>query len=361
MTIRLGVVGYGYWGPNLVRNFTKCSDCRLEAIADLDPKKRRKASQHYPDVTVTADVTELFDDDKLDAIVVATPIQTHYDLARKALESGKHVLVEKPLTGSVAHARDLLRLAEKNERVLMVDHTFIHTGAISKLHDLISSGELGDLLYYDSVRVNLGLFQPDLNVLWDLAPHDFSIMSHLIGRKPRSVSAIGSAPVRCEAWGLESVAYVNVEFEDHFLAHFHVNWLSPVKIRRTLIGGSKKMVIYDHLDPDNQIKIFDKGVDIRSDRDRYSALISYRTGDLLAPKIDQTEALENVCNDFLGAIRRGGSPLTDGQSGLSVVRMLEAAQMSMSTPGNPKIRLTEDGPDLEMGPEVHREASPLTV
>ncbi len=341
--LRLGVIGYGYWGPNLVRNFAKCLECELVALADQDRSRLNLAKRLYPGLKVMEDAKRLIDDPNIDAIAIATPIATHFPLAKAALESGKHVLTEKPMTASVAEAEELVRLAELHQKVLMVDHTFLYTGAVQKLRSLVSSGELGEVLYYDSVRVNLGLFQHDQNVLWDLAPHDFAIMSHLIDKEPVRISAVGCAPVRTESWNRESVAYVSVEFADHSLAHFHVNWLSPVKVRRTLIGGSRKMVIYDHLDPHHQIKIYDKGVEIGTDSERYEALIQYRTGDLLVPKIDQTEALEGVCNDFVHSSLSGTKPLTDGHDGLRVVRMLEAAQQSIENGREVRSRLGSPG------------------
>ena len=241
------------------------------------------------------------------------------------------------MTTTVAHARELIHLAQQMRRVLMVDHTFIYSGAVRKLRDIIDSGELGEIYYYDSVRLNLGLFQPDVNVLWDLAPHDFSLLTYLLNKKPIHVSAQGSSPVRWNGWKQESIAYVTVELESGVLAHFHLNWLSPVKLRRTLIGGSRRMVIYDHLDSDNQVKIFDKGVEILEDQERYKALVQYRTGDLLVPKVDQTEALETVCRHFIHCIRTGEKPITDGYAGLRVVELLQTAERSIKEEGSIKV------------------------
>src|SRR6266571_8168060 len=281
----------------------------------------------------TTETGELVESNSIDAIVIATPISTHFDLAKACLEAGKHVLIEKPLTRTSAQARELIRLARERRRVLMVDHTFIYSGPVRKLQEIIDSGDLGDIYYYDSVRLNLGLFQPDVNVLWDLAPHDFSLMNFLLDKTPVRVTASGSAPVRWNGWKRESIAYVNVELEDNVIAHFHLNWLSPVKLRRTLIGGSRKMVIYDHLDSENQVKIFDKGIDLRQDEDRYKVLVQYRSGDLLVPKVDQTEALEVTCKHFVHCIQTGEQPITDGHAGLRVVQLLEAAERSMRKEG----------------------------
>jgi predicted dehydrogenase len=327
------MIGYGYWGPNLIRNFLKIRECQVVAIADLDPNRLETAKRLYPFVETTTSAQKVLEAREIDAVIIATPIATHYELAKEALRQDKHILIEKPLTITVAHAEELIRQAKRKRKILMVDHTFIYAGAVRKLRELIDSGELGELYYYDSVRVNLGLLQPDVNVLWDLAPHDFSIMAYLIDKEPVNVSAVGSSPVHWDGWRRESVAYVTVEFTGGLLAHFHLNWLSPVKVRRTLIGGSRRMAIYDHLDPDNQIKIFDKGVAVRASQERYQALVQYRTGDMRAPKVDQTEALEEVCRDFVRCVQTGERPLADGHAGLRVVQLLQAAQQSMENRG----------------------------
>jgi predicted dehydrogenase len=332
-TIRIGVIGCGYWGPNLIRNFIKLPDCTVSVIADREPARLDSIKRLYPSVQTTTSAQDLMSRSDLDAVVLTTPISTHYELAQQALKNGMHVFVEKPMTATVSEAERLVELADRAQRVLMVDHTFIYSGAVRTIKRLIESGETGEIYYYDSVRVNLGLFQHDVNVLWDLAPHDFSIMAHLLTGKPTSVSAVGAKLVRSETWGLESLAYVTIEVAPGALAHFHLNWLSPVKIRRTLIGGARKMIVYDHLDPDNQVKIFDKGVDIRTDTERYQMLVQYRAGDMWAPKIDQTEALETACRHFLDCISRQQRPLTDGQAGLQNVRLLEAAQRSLEQQG----------------------------
>ena len=323
------MIGYGYWGPNLLRNLVRTRDCRVMAVADLNPARLEAVKRHYPFVESITLPSQLLEDAEIDAVVIATPISTHYELAKEALRCGKHVLIEKPMTVTAAQAKELIRLAELNHKVLMVDHTFIYTGAVRKIKGIIDSGELGEVYFYDSVRVNLGLFQPDFNVLWDLAPHDFSIMAYLIDKEPISVSAVGTSPVRWNGWRKESVVYIAVEFADGTLAHFHVNWLSPVKVRRTLISGSQKMIAYDHLDKDYQVKVFDRGVEISDDTDRYRALVQYRMGDMLVPKIDQTEALESLCEDFVRCAQTGKRPLTDGYNGLRVVQLLEAAQRSL--------------------------------
>jgi predicted dehydrogenase len=327
--VRIGVIGCGYWGPNLIRNFLKVRGCHLTAAADLDPARLEAVQRLHPAIAVTASAQELLESPKIDAVAIATPVSTHYELARDALSRGKHVLLEKPMTATSAQARALIHLAEENLRVLMVDHTFVYTGAVRKIRELIQAGELGEIYYYDSVRVNLGLFQRDINVVWDLAPHDFSIMTYLLDKDPVHVSAVASAPVRWDGWNLESIAHITVEFADRTLAHFHVNWLSPVKVRRTLVGGSRKTIIYDHLDPDYQVKMFDKGVELMADQERFQTLVQYRVGDMLAPKIDQHEALEVVCQHFVDCILDEQRPITDGRAGLRVVELLETAQRSL--------------------------------
>ena len=331
--IKVGVIGYGYWGPNLVRNFHKVENCEMVAVADFDPKRLQLANTSYPALRVTANPEELLNDSRIDAIVIATPVSTHYELAKKALINGKHVLVEKPLAATVTQAQELIELGQKHRRTLMVDHTFIYSGPVRKIHELIKRGELGEVYYFDSVRVNLGLFQHDVNVVWDLAPHDFSIMDYLIGKDPVSVAAIGAHHINYAEKALENIAYVTISFDNQVLAHFHLNWLSPVKIRRTLIGGSKKMIIYDHLDPDNQVKLFNKGVAVKEREDIHKTLVQYRIGDMFAPKIDQTEPLEIMCRHFIDCIENNRTPITDGVNGLRVVKLLDACDRSMAEGG----------------------------
>jgi len=331
--VRMAVIGCGYWGPNLIRNITKVKDCRLVAIADQKPERLESVKHLNSEMKPTTVTSEVIESDSIDAVVIATPISTHFELAKACLQHGKHVFIEKPITTTSAQCRELIRIAQQQRRVLMVDHTFIYSGAVRKLREIIDSGELGDIYYYDSVRLNLGLFQPDVNVLWDLAPHDFSLLTHLLDRKPTRVTASGSSPVSWNGWQRESIAYVNMELDGGAIAHFHLNWLSPVKLRRTLIGGSRKMVIYDHLDTENQIKIFDKGVELRQDQDRYKVLVQYRMGDLVCPKVEQTEPLEVACRHFVHCIQTGEQPITDGNAGLRVVQLLEAAERSMRREG----------------------------
>ena len=331
--VRVGVIGCGYWGPNLIRNFVNEPQTEAVAIADLDEGRLNRVGRQYPSVETTTDVEGLLTRDDIDAVAIATPVSTHYELAKAALEQGKHVLLEKPMTASVAEADDLIDLAEQRGRILMVDHTFLYTGAVRKVRELIDQGELGELFYLDSIRINLGLFQHDVNVLWDLAPHDFSIMDHWIGRSPQKVSAMGASPVPYPDKKLASIAYVTVDYGDDVIAHFHVSWLSPLKTRRMLLGGSRKMVVYNHLDVDNQVKVYDKGVEIQSAEERRQYMIQRRMGDMHAPKVDQTEALGLVAQHFAECIQTDQQPLTDGRAGRRVVQLLEASQRSMANGG----------------------------
>lgn len=337
-TTTIGVIGCGYWGPNLLRNFAENESARLRWMCDLDAKRLETMGRRYPSSRTTPDYRQMLADPELDAVVIATPVATHYQFAREALLAGKHVLVEKPFTASVREAEELIELAERENLTLMVDHTFIYTGAVRKIKEIVQSGELGDLLYFDSVRINLGLFQRDINVVWDLAPHDLSIMDFIIDRQPETVTANGGCHIE---QGIENIAYVMLKFSDEFIAHFHFNWLSPVKIRRTLIAGSRRMVVYDDIEPTEKIRVYDKGVttnrgDDEGDREvAYRTLVSYRTGDVWVPKLDSTEALRYVCAEFLEAIAQQRRPLSDGYSGLRVVRLLEAAQNSISEGGRP--------------------------
>src|SRR5438093_7071843 len=298
----IGVVGCGYWGPNLLRNFAENEAAELRWICDLDETRLTAMARRYPSVQRTGDYRRLLADPDLEALAVVTPVATHFQIAKEALLAGKHVLVEKPLTTTVCEAEELIDLAERTQRTLMVDHTFVYTGAVRKMKEIVSSGELGDLLYFDSVRINLGLFQPDINVLWDLAPHDLSIMDYLIERQPDMVSAIGSCHIEP---GIENIAYLMMHFADDFIAHFHFNWLAPVKIRRTMIAGSGKMILYDDIEPTEKVRVYDKGVIANRVSDReaaYQTLVSYRTGDVWAPKLDSTEALRDVVKEFLASI-----------------------------------------------------------
>lgn len=330
--VRVAVVGYGYWGPNLVRNFFTCPLTTVVAVCDQSPERLQKFSAMYPAAQTTQEFDRLVDDPEIDAISIATPVRTHAPLARRALQAGKHVLVEKPLAASVGEAEELVRQAEASGRVLMVDHTFVYSPPVERIKQIIDSGELGDLYYFDSVRINLGLFQHDINVLWDLAPHDLSIIDYLMGRLPKSLSAFGA----CHAGRgeLEDVAYLNLDFGGGLLASFHVNWLSPVKVRHLIVGGSRKSIVYNDLEPAEKIKVYDRGVTVNADTEaRRGMLINYRTGDVWSPHIDQTEPLQNVVSHFAECITEQRQPKTGADAGLRVVRVLEAAQRSIKAQG----------------------------
>lgn len=328
--MKIGIIGYGYWGPNLVRNLAQLDEVEVSWCADQRAERRALAQKQYPAVRVTENAGVIFDDKLVDAIVIATPVGTHFDLAKRALESGKHVLVEKPMTQTAAQSEELIGLASKNDRVLMVDHTFVYTGAVRKMKEIIEVGELGDLYYFDSVRVNLGLIQRDVDVLWDLAPHDLSILAHLIKDPPKYVSAVGSGHT---GNGHADVAYMTVAFDNDFIAHFHVNWLSPVKIRQTLIGGSRRMLVYDDMQPSEKIRVYDRGVRVTTREGAYNTLIDYRSGDMWAPKIDLREALSIECQHFVDCIKFKKVPQSSGESGLAVVKLLEAASKSLADGG----------------------------
>jgi predicted dehydrogenase len=334
--MRIGVIGYGYWGPNLVRNFYETSGAQVACVTDLRAERLRQVQARYPTVKVTENHRELIDDPSIDAVAIATPVSTHFALAMQALQAGKHVFVEKPLAATSDQVERLIDTAQKTGRTLMVDHTFVYTGAVRKIRELIDDGSLGEIYYYDSTRVNLGLFQHDVNVIWDLAVHDLSIMDYVLPFHPIAVSATGLSHV---AGGTENVAFLTLFFEGSHIAHLHVNWLAPVKVRRTLIGASKKMIVYDDLEQSEKIKVYDKGITLNRQQDpsekMYQALVGYRTGDMLAPNLDMSEALRVEAAHFVRCVEEKKQPITDGQAGLRVVRILEAATESMRHKGRP--------------------------
>ncbi len=327
--MNFGVIGYGYWGPNIVRNLASLDDSRIIAIAEISPAARARAQKAYPGAKVTADVNELIKSTEIDAIAVVSPVWTHYELAKAALENGKHVFVEKPFTSNTAQGEELIELAERKNLTIMVDHTFLFTGAVSKISELLDQGVLGKLYYYDSTRVNLGLFQHDINVLWDLAPHDLSIMDYLIKSSPEAVVATGQSHLN----GHEDVAYMTIYFPENVIAHINVNWLSPVKVRTTLIGGEKKMLVWNDLEADEKVKIYDKGVDVTNQEGLYNLLVHYRSGDMWSPQVEQVEALRREMSYFVDCVSSGKKPFNDGCAGLRIVKMLEAASKSLSQKG----------------------------
>lgn len=327
----VGVIGYGYWGPNLVRNFMSDTGCRVVAVCDRSKDRLAEVKRLYPSVETTAEAKDLFRNADIDAIAIATPVATHFDLARDALRAGKHVLVEKPIASTSDQASQLIEEAARRKLVLLVDHTFVFTGAVTKIRDVIREDSFGKLQYYDSTRVNLGLFQHDVNVLWDLAVHDLSIMDFVLGASPVAVSATGLSHVRDQP---ANIAFMTLFFDSDIIAHINVNWLSPVKIRRTLVGGSKRMIVYDDLETSEKVKIYDKGITVTETPDEVrKLLISYRTGDLWSPKVNETEALRLEVAHFRNCIDGKEKPLTPGERGLAIVRMLEAADESMKKRG----------------------------
>jgi predicted dehydrogenase len=330
VTIGVGIIGYGYWGPNLLRNFAERDDVTVRACADLSPERRAVARQRHPGVAISDDAEAVLADPAIDAVVIATPVSTHYPLARTALAYGKHVLVEKPMTDRVADAEALIALAAQARRVLMVDHTFVYTGAVRRMRAIIDGGELGELHYLDAVRVNLGLFQSDVDVLWDLAPHDLAILAYLVPEPPRAISAAGAHHTGS---GLVDVAYLTLHYASNFIAHLHVNWLSPVKIRRMLLGGSRRMLVYDDVEPSEKLRVYDRGIEVASRESMHRTLVDYRLGDMWAPKIDLREALAVECEHFLACVRGDDVPLTGGEVGLRIVRWLDAASRSLAEGG----------------------------
>jgi len=327
--IRVGVIGYGYWGPNIVRNLQGLETARAEMICDMNPAALARARKAYPNIRTVSDPAEILRSPEIDAVAVITPVWTHYELAKMALENGKHVFIEKPFTSNSAQARELIDLAARKKLIIMVDHTFLFTGAVRKIRELTECGALGDLYYYDSLRVNLGLFQHDVSVIWDLAPHDLSIMDHIIKGDPEAVVATGERHLN----GVEDVAFMTIYFPRNVIAHINVNWLSPVKIRTTLIGGQKKMLVWNDLVADEKIRVYDKGVQIASGEGIRNMLVSYRTGDMWAPQVEQLEALHVELDYFADCIMSNKRPFNDGCAGLRVVRMLEAAEVSIQKRG----------------------------
>jgi predicted dehydrogenase len=327
----IGVIGAGYWGPNVIRNVADCPRAEVAAIADMKPERLAPMKRRYPSAMVTTSAEELLAEPSVSAVAITTPVSQHYPLARAALEAGKHVLVAKPMTATLAEADALIELARARDRVLMVDHTFVYTGAVRKIRSLLDEGRLGDLLYIDSVRINLGLFQHDVNVVWDLAAHDFAILDHLLDERPVTLRAIGSSH---SASGLEDVAYLHLEYTNDLIAHCHVSWLSPVKIRQTLIGGSQQMVVWNDLAADEKVRIYDRGIDLTtSEEDVYRTMVSYRMGDAMIPTLERHEALALEIEHFVDCVRGDAEPTTGGEAGRQVVRLLEATSMSLREGG----------------------------
>ncbi len=330
--VRFGVIGYGYWGPNLARNVAEHSESVLVSIADMNPARLTAARRSHPLTLLTPDYRDVLADPTVDAVVVATPPDSHYPIVMEALHAGKHVLVEKPLATTSAHAEEMVRTARELGLQLAVDHTFLFTGAVKKMKQYITAGEIGEVYYYDSIRINLGLFNHESNVIWDLAPHDISIMLHLIDQPVRKVSAFGARHVDT---AVENIAYLTLQFDGPLLAHFHVNWLAPAKVRRTIIGGSAKMLVYDDGEMSDKLRVYDSGAQARTTEDMYRTLVEYRTGDVLAPKLEKAEALAVETAHFVNVVRGLEDPISGGELGVKVVKIIEAAQRSLRCGGVP--------------------------
>jgi predicted dehydrogenase len=328
--INIGIIGYGYWGTNLVRNFFTAKDGSLTHVADGRPARLEALARVFPTIKGVPDAADIIDSPDVDAVVIATPVFSHFELARKALQNGKHVLIEKPMTSSKAEAEELINLAEQKGLTLMADHTFLYTGAVQKMKELITDGTLGKPAYFDSTRINLGLFQPDVNVLWDLAPHDISILLHLVAEDPLSINATGISHTRNQ---IENIAYMTVNYGSDFIAHFNCSWTSPVKIRHTLIGGDRKMIVYNDLEPSEKVRVYDTGYQYKTDDDKKQVMVDYRTGDVYIPKLSSQEALSGMANDFIQSVIQKKKPVAHAELGMKVVGILEAAQRSIKSGG----------------------------
>lgn len=331
--IKVGVIGYGYWGPNLVRNFFANNKCKVLKVADKNPKRLEILKKFYPSIEAVRDAYEIINDKEIEAVVIATPVETHYELAKASLLNNKHTLVEKPFTLNLNQAEELVSISEKVKKILMVDHVFVYNPAVIRMKDIIKNGDIGELRYYDAVRINLGLFQEDVNVLWDLAVHDISILLYIYDKKPISVSATGMSHLKNS---IENIAYITLFYDSDFIAHINVSWVSPVKIRRIIVGGSLKMLIYDDIEPTEKIKIYDANYYIKSvikEEERHRILIDYRLGDIYVPKIQQVEALSNVVEDFLDSITKNRLPISNGYFSLEVMKILEKANLSIKEKG----------------------------
>jgi predicted dehydrogenase len=328
--IKLGVIGYGYWGPNIVRNFFGTPSCAVKMVADGRQERLNTLAKIFPGIHGVKDADDIINSKEIDAVVIATPVHTHFGLARRALLQGKHVLIEKPMTSSVDEADELINLASQKGLTLMADHTFLYTGAVQKMKEIIDTQVIGTPMYFDSSRINLGLFQPDINVLWDLAPHDISILTYLIKEMPQSINATGISHTGNK---IENIAYLTVNYNSNFIAHFVCSWSSPVKVRQTLIGGDKKMILYNDLEPSEKVRVYDTSYNHKTEEDKTRIMVDYRTGDVFIPKLSSREALAGVAEDFIQSVIQNRSPLSNAILGRSVVKILEASQASIKNQG----------------------------
>lgn len=334
--MKIAIIGYGYWGPNLVRNFNNAANCEVACIFDLSEKQLNRANKAFPNIKLVSNYDEILKDKSIDAVAIATPVFTHFKLAKQAMMHDKHVLLEKPMTASVAEANELIEISKSRGLTLMVDHTYLYTSAVEKIKEIVDSGEIGNIKYVDSTRINLGLFQTDVDVLWDLAPHDISICSYLMQERPTAVQAVGVSHIDND---LENIAYLTLHYPNNRIAHFNCSWISPVKIRQMLIGGDKKMIVFNDLETTEKLKIYDKGYNVIPESDRDKLLVDYRIGDIQIPKIPQSEALAGMAADFINSIEKGVMPRSNYNSGLEVVTILEAATYSMKNKGT-EVELT---------------------
>ncbi len=329
--LQIAVIGCGYWGPNLVRNFYSLPGVLVSHVCDIDAKKLKTVKDAFPTIETVTSIDSIIKNKQIQAVVIATPVHTHFPIGKKAIQAGKHVLLEKPMAASLKEAKSLVHLAEKNHVTLMVDHTFVYSAAVQKIKQIVDKNTLGKLCYFDSVRVNLGLFQQRTNVLWDLATHDISIMDYIIGKKPIAVSAVGSSHIKK---GLENIVYVTVKFDDNLISHIHVNWLAPVKLRMTLISGLKKMIVYNDMEPIEKIKVYDRAITFEQNaQDINISRFQYRVGDMYSPRLDDIEALHFMSKHFVDSIRKKRKPRSDGHAGLRVIEILDAAEKSLKRNG----------------------------
>jgi predicted dehydrogenase len=328
--IKVAVIGFGYWGPNIVRNFHSQINCDVEYVVDSSDERLAIVNENYPNTKTTKNLDDVINNSNIDAVIIATPVFTHYEIAKKALCNGKHVLIEKPMTSSVKEAEDLINLSIKFNKVLMVDHTFLYTGSVQKISSIIKDDFIGKVKYIDSTRINLGLFQPDVNVLWDLAPHDISIVNHIVDDKPHSVQAVGVSHTNNN---IENIAYLTLNYSSNMIAHFHCSWTSPVKIRKFLIGGERKMIAWDDMEPTEKIKVYDTSYSHSSNEEKRKILVDYRVGDIYVPKVTNNEALSELAKDFLSSISVGTDPISNYISGINVIKVLEASQISIKNGG----------------------------
>jgi predicted dehydrogenase len=328
--IKVAVIGFGYWGPNIVRNFNSQLNCDVAYVVDSSDERLAVVNKNYPNTKTTKNLDDVTNNSSIDAVIIATPVFTHYEIAKKALCNGKHVLIEKPMTSSVKEADELINLSIKYKKVLMVDHTFLYTGSVQKISSIIKDDFIGKVKYVDSTRINLGLFQPDVNVLWDLAPHDISIVNHIVDDKPYSVQAVGVSHTNNN---IENIAYLTLNYDSNMIAHFHCSWTSPVKIRKFLIGGERKMIAWDDMEPTEKIKVYDTSYSHSSNEEKRKILVDYRVGDIYVPKVPNNEALSELAKDFLSSISDGTDPISNYISGINVIKVLEASQISIKKGG----------------------------